>query len=111
MVRRVSGNPIAIINCRFALSRDGVPWELNDQNPTARMSAIGRSQGGTALTLRSGWLRHQLNRRLTRRCSHSSRAGVGLRQRDVRVIAGAASRHKVLEIDGKTAEQADRLLR
>ena len=36
---------------------------------------------------------------------------LGLRQRDVRLVAGAASRHKVLEIDGMTAEQAERLLR
>jgi len=36
---------------------------------------------------------------------------LGLRQRDVRLVAGAASRHKMLEIDGMTAEQAELLLR
>lgn len=36
---------------------------------------------------------------------------LGLRPRDIRLVAGAASRHKVLEIDGKTAQQIEHLLR
>jgi uncharacterized protein len=36
---------------------------------------------------------------------------LGVRQRDVRLIAGATSRRKVLEIDGMTAEQIGILLR
>jgi uncharacterized protein (TIGR00251 family) len=34
-----------------------------------------------------------------------------VRQRDVRLVVGATSRHKVLEIDGVTAEQIAILLR
>ena len=36
---------------------------------------------------------------------------LGLRQRDVRLVADPTNRHKMLEIDGMTAEQAERLLR
>lgn len=36
---------------------------------------------------------------------------LGLRRPDVRLVAGAASRRKMLEINGMTAEQIDRLLR
>ncbi|HWG77257.1 MAG TPA: DUF167 domain-containing protein [Steroidobacteraceae bacterium] len=36
---------------------------------------------------------------------------LGLRPRDIRLVAGAASRHKVLEIDGRTAQQIEHLLR
>ena len=36
---------------------------------------------------------------------------LGVRQRDVRLIAGAASRRKVLEVEGITAEQIEILLR
>lgn len=36
---------------------------------------------------------------------------LGVRRRDVRLVAGAASRRKVLEIDGITAEQVGALLR
>jgi uncharacterized protein len=36
---------------------------------------------------------------------------LGLRQRDVRLVAGATSRHKLLEIDNMTEEQVNRLLR
>jgi uncharacterized protein (TIGR00251 family) len=36
---------------------------------------------------------------------------LGVRQRDVRLIAGATHRRKVLEIDGLTAEQIGTLLR
>jgi uncharacterized protein (TIGR00251 family) len=35
---------------------------------------------------------------------------LGVRQRDVRLITGATSRRKVLEIDGVTAEQIQALL-
>lgn len=35
---------------------------------------------------------------------------LGVRRRDVRLIAGAISRRKVLEIDGMTAEQIQALL-
>lgn len=35
---------------------------------------------------------------------------LNVRQRDVRLIAGASSRRKVLEIEGLTAEQAHALL-
>lgn len=35
---------------------------------------------------------------------------LGVRQRDVRLIAGATSRRKVLEIDGITAERIQALL-
>jgi len=34
-----------------------------------------------------------------------------LRRRDIRLVAGATSRHKVLEIVGMTAQQIDHLLR
>ena len=36
---------------------------------------------------------------------------LGVRQRDVRLVAGATRRHKVLEIDGITPEQIGILLR
>jgi hypothetical protein len=36
---------------------------------------------------------------------------LGVRQRDVRLVAGVTSRHKVLEIDGLTPEQIGILLR
>lgn len=36
---------------------------------------------------------------------------LGVRQRDVRLVAGAASRRKVLEIVGLAAEQIENLLR
>jgi uncharacterized protein (TIGR00251 family) len=36
---------------------------------------------------------------------------LGARQRDVRLVVGATSRRKVLEIDGMSAEQIERLLR
>ena len=36
---------------------------------------------------------------------------LGVRQRDIRLIAGATSRHKVLEIEGIRPEQIETLLR
>lgn len=36
---------------------------------------------------------------------------LGVRERDVRLIAGAASRRKLLEVDGVTPQQIEALLR
>ena len=36
---------------------------------------------------------------------------LGIRERDVRLVGGATSRHKVLEITGLTAQRIDALLR
>jgi len=112
-MRQVSAGEMRRLLVPRLLSRDNVPMPRSVRiavyvQPRAKRTEIA-GRHGTDLKIRVAAPPAEQAANVALLAFIAGRLGV--RQRDVRLVAGATSRRKVLEIDGSTPEQIGILLR